>query len=476
VFLLVLFAGVVSAQEKSWDDLAGEIEAKVSSSYELYVNGDFEGAKSRLDEAFSMLPADKLPNMQGWFEAVSYEMDERYNKEVIWEDISILIEQLYAKEDTGEARKEYQNWREIIADMDTTLTASYEAFLNKDVKKAKDLVNDAYFGFYEKYGVERATLSYISGKRASTVEYQFSIIKKAMTDGKSDSEVKMEVDKLITWLHEDAEALDGREIGALSIFVAALLIILREGVEAILVIAAIVAYLVRSGNGRYAKTVYLSGVAAVAVSALAAFLISKVLSISGASQEIMEGAAMLTAVVVLFFVSNWMVSKSSEEAWRGYIEGKVKSAVTTGSAVALALAAFLAVFREGAEVILFFQALFAESNKHETSIWLGFAVGCVILVFVFALIRFGSLKLPLKPFFIGTSIFMYIICVAFAGGGIKELQEADVIGVTSVPFVQSVDILGIYPTLETLIPQIALLILAAFSFIFFMKKGKKAVH
>jgi high-affinity iron transporter len=399
-------------------------------------------------------------------------MDERYDKAVIWEDISVLIEQLYAKEETDEGRKEYRNWKEIIADMNASLAASYDAYLNKEVKKAKDLVNDAYFGFYEKYGVERATLSYISGKRASTVEYQFSIIKKAMSDGKADEEVKAEVDKLIGWLNEDAVTLDGREIGALSIFVAALLIILREGVEAILVIAAIVAYLVRSGNARYSKTVYLSGVAAVAASALAAFLISKVLAISGASQEIMEGAAMLTAVVVLFFVSNWMVSKSSEEAWRGYIEGKVKSAVTTGSAVALSVAAFLAVFREGAEVILFFQALFAESDKHENMIWLGFAVGCVILVFIFALIRFGSLKLPLKPFFIGTSIFMYIICVAFAGGGIKELQEADVIGVTSAPFVPTIDILGIYPTLETLIPQIVLLAIAVFSFVFFMKKGR----
>jgi high-affinity iron transporter len=471
---LVLFARAVSADEKGWEDLAGEIETKVSASYEAYANGDFERAKSELDAAFSMIPEEKLPNMQGWFEAVAFEMDERISKEVIWADVSVLIEQLYAKEETGETRKEYQNWREITAEMDSTLTASYNAYLNKDTKKAKELVNDAYFGFYEKYGVERATLSYISGKRASVVEYQFSIIKKAMSDGLSDEEVKGEVDKLITWLHEDAETLDGREIGALSIFAAALLIILREGVEAILVIAAIVAYLVRSGNGRYTKTVYLSGAAAVLASALAAFLISKVLSISGASQEVMEGAAMLTAVAVLFFVSNWMVSKSSEEAWRGYIEGKVKSAVTTGSVVALALAAFLAVFREGAEVILFFQALFAESSRYENMVWLGFAVGCVILVFVFALIRFGSLKLPLKPFFIGTSIFMYIICVAFAGGGIKELQEADVVSVTTVPFVQSVDILGIYPTLETLIPQLALLAAAIFSFVYFMKKGREA--
>jgi high-affinity iron transporter len=469
--LLVLLAGAVSADEKSWDDLAGDVEAAVTRSYETYIQGDFETAKLQLDDALAMIPEEKLPNMQGWFEAVAFDMDEGRTGEDVWQGISILIEQLYAKEDTGGARKDYKTWAAIIADMDSTLAASYNAYTEKNVKAAKDLVNDAYFGFYEKYGVERATLSYISGKRASTVEYQFSIIKKAMTDGKSNAEVKEEVDKLITWLHEDATDLDGRQIGALSIFVAALLIMLREGVEAILVIAAIVAYLIRSGNGGYSKTVYIGSALAVLASAAAAFAITKIVAISGAPQEIMEGLAMLTAVVVLFFVSNWMVSKSSGEAWKGYVEGKVKSAVTKGSAFALAFAAFLAVFREGAEVILFFQALFADSNNNENMIWLGFAVGCVVLVFIFLIIRFGSLKLPLKPFFIGTSILMYIICVAFAGGGIKELQEAGVIGVTNIPLIPTMDILGIYPTLETFIPQIALLALAVFSFVFYMKKS-----
>jgi high-affinity iron transporter len=161
--------------------------------------------------------------------------------------------------------------------------------------------------------------------------------------------------------------------------------------------------------------------------------------------------------------------------FRSYIESKVKSAVTTGSAFALGAAAFLSVFREGAETILFYQALLSESENYISMVWFGFGIGCVALVFIFLLIRFGSLKLPLKPFFIGTSILMYLMCIAFAGGGIKELQEADVIGVTPVSFVQSVDILGIYPTVQTLLPQVLLVVLAAVSFIFYRKKSKKAV-
>ncbi|GHV58860.1 iron transporter [Campylobacterota bacterium] len=380
----------------------------------------------------------------------------------------------FASAQEQEPRKKYADWGEIVADMEVVLTASYNSYFTKNVEAAKSQVNDAYFGYYEKHGVERATLSYISGKRASVVEYQFSIIKRAMSDGKPNAEVKREVDQLIKWLHEDANALDGREVGALGIFAAALLIMLREGVEAILVIAAIVAYLARSGNARYAKPVYISSAAAVAASAAMAYLIAQFVSFGGAPQEILEGAAMLTAVVVLFWVSNWMVAKSSEEAWKGYIEGKLRKAITTGSVFSLSFAAFLAVFREGAEVILFYQALLIESEAHTQMVWFGFAAGCALLIAVFALIRYGSMRIPLKPFFIGTSALMYAMCVAFAGGGIKELQEADVISVTSVPFVQAIDILGIYPTAETLLPQIVLIALAVISFVYYSRSARTA--
>jgi high-affinity iron transporter len=178
--------------------------------------------------------------------------------------------------------------------------------------------------------------------------------------------------------------------------------------------------------------------------------------------------------VVLFFVSNWMVSKAESEAWKHYIENKVQTAVETGSKFALGAAAFLAVFREGAETILFYQALFAETETYKNMAWAGFGAGCVALVFIFLAVRYGSLVIPIKPFFMGTSILMYIMSIAFAGGGVKELQEADVLSVTPVNFVQSVDILGIYPTVETLLPQVVLLALAIASIFYYRSRGRKA--
>ena len=373
----------------------------------------------------------------------------------------------------AEDRAGYGSWGEIAEAMEASLNKAYEAYFQKDAEQGKQWVNDAYFGYYEKEGFERTVLAYISGKRWAKVEYQFSIIKKMMTEGRPNKEVRGAVDELVKWLREDARRLDGQEESGLSVFLASLAIILREGLEAILVIAAIAAYLTRSGNAAKTKVVYQGAAAAVAASVLTAVVLRRL--ISGADQEIMEGSAMLLAAVVLFFVSNWMFSKSEAEAWKSYIEGKVRSSVVRGSTFALGAAAFLAVFREGAETILFYQAMLADVRRHIHMIWLGLGAGSLGLAAAFIIIRYGSLRLPLKQFFVGTGSLMYLMAIAFAGGGIKELQEGDVIGVTPVDFVTSIDILGIYPTVETLLPQAIMVALVPASIFYYRVKSRRGV-
>jgi high-affinity iron transporter len=311
-------------------------------------------------------------------------------------------------------------------------------------------------------------LTYISGKRASLVEYQFAAVKRLMTERAENRKVRTALNELMKMLTEDANKLDGTEETGLGVFLASLLILLREGFEAILVVAAIAAYLVRSGNAALTGVVYRSAIAAIVASGLLAVALQKFFSISGANQEMLEGFTMLLAVVVLFCVSNWMISKAESEAWKDYIQAKVQSAVTKGSVAALAAASFLAVFREGAETILFYQALLADTAEHMGMLWLGMLVAALCLLVIFIIVRMGSMRLPLRPFFIGTSILMYIMSISFAGGGVKELQEADLIPVTPVSFVDTVDILGIYPTMETLVPQAVMLVLAVASFIYYM--------
>lgn len=369
--------------------------------------------------------------------------------------------------------KKYANWNEIADEMAARLDKSYSAYFRNDVEKAKELINEAYFGFYEKEGFERTVMAYISGKRGALVEYQFPLVKTMMDEGRPAKEVRAALDALVVMLREDADQLDGKEESGFSAFFASLAIITREGIEAILVIAAMAAYLTRSGNGALTRIVYGSAGAAVAASFAAAFIMQKVFQVSGADQEIIEGVSMLLASAVLFCVSNWMFSKAEAEAWKGYIESKVKSAVAAGSGLALGAAAFLAVFREGAETILFYQALLADAQTSRGMIWAGFGAGCVTLAAVFALVRHGSLRLPLKPFFIGTSALMYVMAFAFAGGGVRELQEGDVIGATPVQYIRSVDILGIHPTVETLLPQAALVLLAIASVLYCRVRARR---
>ena len=368
--------------------------------------------------------------------------------------------------------KKYASWNAIVDEMDIILNDAYNIYFMKDSEAAKDRVNNAYFGFYEKHGVERAVMSYISGKRGTDTEYQFAKIKRLMSQGAPNKVVRTEIDVILKMLHEDANELDGKKESGWSVFFASFIIIFREGLEAILVIAAISAYLVRSDNKPMLKVVYLSSLFAVFASVLAAIALHTIVGLSGANQEIMEGAAMLLATVVLFFISNWMLSKSESKAWKNYVEGKVQSAVSTGSSFALGFAAFLAVFREGAETIIFYQAMLADAKDHMDMVWYGLGVGTVVLTLVFIVIRFGSVKLPLKPFFICTSALMYLMAIAFAGGGVKELQEADIISVTPVDFVHSVEVLGIYPTVETLVPQLVMLVVVMLSIMYYKKYHK----
>jgi high-affinity iron transporter len=332
-------------------------------------------------------------------------------------------------------------------------------------------VDDAYYGYYEALGFEKTVMAHISGDRAAAVELNFSYAKSAMTDG-DGARAREILDALITQLREDANTLDGSAGNPLVAFFGSLAIIVREGFEAILVVGAIIAYLIKSGNKAQTRPVYIGSALALVASVALVFLLTALSAASGANQEIIEGVTMLFSVVVLFYTSNWMVSKADASAWKSYIEGKVQTSISRGSVFALALAAFLAVFREGAETILFYSAMFSGSGD-ATMIWTGLGVGLVILVVIFILIRFVSIRLPVKPFFTATSILMFILCVTFVGSGIKELQEGGVMSATQLAGFPSVDLLGIYPTLESLVPQLIVLVISVATIVYQVHKWKK---
>lgn len=235
------------------------------------------------------------------------------------------------------------------------------------------------------------------------------------------------------------------------------IIILREGFEAILVISALAAYLSRSGHPDKVRTIYMGAGYAIVASILTALLLGTLIDTSG-SMEAFEGITMLFATAVLFYVSYWLISKVEVGRWQDFIKSQIQSSISKGSVFALATAAFLAVYREGAETILFYMALLSSSGGNSVPIVSGFLVGTISLVAVFYGFRAGIVRVPIGPFFAVTSTFLYYLAFTFAGRGVHELQEAGWIQETHIEGFIKIRSLGIYPTVETLSIQAVLLV------------------
>ena len=247
------------------------------------------------------------------------------------------------------------------------------------------------------------------------------------------------------------------------VFLESLLIILREGFEAILVVGAVVAFLIKTGNRARLRDIWWGVGGGLVASAVLAFFLRTVLAAVPASQDVIEGATMMIAVVVLFSVSYWLLSKVEAAQWQKFIREKVNAALSHGGRFALGFVAFLAVFREGAETALFYQALFTRGSHNTMPVAMGLLVGGAALAVIFSLFyRFG-VKIPLRPFFAVTSALLYTMAFIFAGKGLKELQEGNIVSQTLIPGFPHIEFFGIYPTVETLTLQGTLLALLLFA-------------
>jgi high-affinity iron transporter len=257
-------------------------------------------------------------------------------------------------------------------------------------------------------------------------------------------------------------------------FFQSFLIILREGFEAILVIGAVVAFLVKMGHRERLRSIWLGIVLGLVASLATAVVLKTVFAAMPASREIVEAVTMLIAVVVLFSVSYWLISKVEAAKWQKFIREKVTMALEHGGGKALALVAFLAVYREGAETALFYQALFNEGPNVGFPLTLGIIIGFAVLAIVFTLFYRYGVRIPLRPFFTVTSILLYYMAFVFMGKGIRELQEGNIMRITVIPGGPHVEAMGIYPSVETLTAQAILIVLLVFATIKTFWPGHRA--
>lgn len=249
------------------------------------------------------------------------------------------------------------------------------------------------------------------------------------------------------------------------------LILLREGLEALLIILALVSFLDKSGQKTMRKWIYLGALIGVLLSALAAILMSTIFNSAmvDTNRELMEGYVGLLAAAMMIGVGIWLHSKSSVSSWNRYISKQIGNAISSGSVFAMAAISFLSVFREGAETLVFYAGI---APKMETSKFvLGIVVALLILV-IFALVLFkASGKIPIHKLFAVATILIYVLAFKIIGVSLHTLQLRDIVSTTIVDGLPLVSIIGFYPTVETMMGQAVLLVLVGAT-IAYKKKQK----
>ena len=368
-------------------------------------------------------------------------------------------------EDTASAGKDWSGTQKELLAALAQATQTYQA---GDTAKAVGQVQDTYFDIFEASGMENAVGARDANFKTE-LEGHFTKIVGLMNAGKDVASIQQEIAAFSAGLDKALELLGGNQ-GGIALFFFSLTIILREGLEALLIVAAVIAYIHKSGHGDKQKVINNSVWWALGASVITALLFQWLLTNAVAGREILEGVTMLIATVMLFGMSYWLLSKVEAQHWKAYLQKKIGTSLSQGSLIGLWLTSFLAVYREGAETVLFYFALAADAKTALDYGYLfgGLAVGIVILAVVYLIMRYSVVRLPLKPFFIFTGIFMYLMAFIFAGKGVAELIEGKAFTPTLIGdgtlFPKWMgDWLGIMPYWETLLPQFALLAAALFA-------------
>jgi high-affinity iron transporter len=254
-------------------------------------------------------------------------------------------------------------------------------------------------------------------------------------------------------------------------FVAALVIYLREGVEAALLVGALLAGLGRLGRADARRYIHVGWLAALPAGVATWWIADRVLAITAQQRELGEAAIALLAAAVLFSMSFWMISKVESQRWMAYLRKQLEHTLTRRNVAALALVSFLAVYREAAETVLFTQALLLDAPHAATEVWAGALAGLLAVVVVAFVMNRTAVLLPLGWFFGVSSALLCILAISFAGSGLYALVASGYLSPRPVHFPE-VPWLGIHPDLTSLTVQFAiLLVIAGAAVVSFRRRG-----
>ncbi len=341
----------------------------------------------------------------------------------------------------------------------TRLRESLDAYGRGDRAEANRLALSAYLDGFEPV---EAVLQTRDGGLMLRVEQAMAGFRQAILRGESEARLSARLTETEALLDAAETALAPEAESDLATFLGAFAILLREGLEALLVVIAMVAFLRKADRTDAMPYVHGGWVAALVAGVATWFAATYAISISGQGRELAEGVGGIVAALVLLWVGVWMHGKAQADEWRRYIAEKMQGALSRGSAWFLFGLAFLVVYREAFETILFYAALWTSGNGGTI------LAGAMTAVLMLAVIAWFMLRLsrtlPITTFFRYSAILIAVLAVVLIGKGVAALQEAGSISITALPIVPRVTAFGLYPTLESFGAQLAMIAALAIGF------------
>jgi high-affinity iron transporter len=334
------------------------------------------------------------------------------------------------------------------------LDRALDSYRAGDLAKAQRFAIAAYLEGFEPMEI---SLDNLDAQLRFDIEREMMTVRQLINDGASAESLAAKIEQAKALLSQAEELLREGKLSIAGAFASSLFVLLREGLEAILVLAAVMAFVVKSGQRNALPYIHAGWIGAILMGTLTWAAATWLVDISGAGREITSGITALIASAMLIYVGFWLHDKTHAQAWQKFLKDKVGAALEKKTLWALALISFFAVYRELFETVLFYQALWAQTNDStRPALWSGMlAAVLTLLVTGWGLFRFG-IRLPLNSFFSGTSLLLAILAVIFAGQGVASLQEAGIVAASPVNFI-SLPMLGVLPTAQTLMTQLAVI-------------------
>jgi len=339
------------------------------------------------------------------------------------------------------------------------LDQSMAAYRAGDRKAAADLALSAYL---DGFAPVEPVLAARDAALMARIEGAMAKLRAAIGQGRPASEVEAANRSLASLFAEAEAALAPERASSASSFLGAFGVLLREGLEALLIVVAMIAFLKKTERPEVLGFVHGGWIAALAAGVATWFVATYFISVSGASRELTEGFGSLFAAIILLTVGIWMHGKSNAEAWQRYVKAKVTAALSRQSGWFLFLLSFVVVYREVFETILFYAALWGEGNGVAMLAGAGAATALLALI-AWIMLRFSA-RLPITQFFSWSSILIAILAVVLAGKGIAGLQEAGILGVVPLANIPRIEFLGLFPTTETVLAQAATIVVLVAGF------------